>query len=162
MHPGRSGSLSSGTNGVTVRDLAEADEAAWRRYWADYLTFYEATVAESVTAATWAKLVGDAPEFLGTVAEVDGRVVGIANSILHPTTWTEKKFCYLNDLFVDPEVRGKGIGKALIDDLIERARANGWARLYWSTRENNSVARRLYDQYGDTDGFVRYAIKFPG
>jgi GNAT superfamily N-acetyltransferase len=153
--------LSSGNiDKVIVRDLAEADKPAWLRYWADYLKFYEATVPNSVTEATWLKLVGDNPGFIGTVAELDGSVVGIANSILHPTTWTERQFCYLNDLFVDPNVRGKGIGKALIDDLIERARANDWARLYWATREDNAVARRLYDQYGAADGFVRYAVKF--
>jgi GNAT superfamily N-acetyltransferase len=152
--------LSNGSGEVTVRALEATDENAWRRYWADYLAFYEAKLPESVTDATWSKLIGDDPAFIGTVAVVNGKVVGIANSILHATTWSEAQFCYLNDLFVDPEIRGKGIGKALIDDLIEKAKADGWARVYWATRENNSVARRLYDRYGKADGFVRYAIKF--
>ena len=145
---------------VLVRSLETRDEAAWRRLWAGYLTFYKATLPDAVTDATWAKLVGEDEVFIGTVAEVNGDVVGIANSILHPTTWSLNQFCYLNDLFVDPSIRGKGIGKLLIDDLIAKAEANGWARVYWSTKEDNSVARRLYDRYGAADGFVRYARKF--
>lgn len=145
---------------VTIRELAVSDEPVWRRLWTGYLAFYQATLPESVTDATWAKLIGDDPRFIGTVATVDGDVVGIANSIVHPTTWSEADFCYLNDLFVDPTIRGKGIGKLLIDDLLAKAESNGWARVYWSTREDNTVARRLYDRYGAADGFVRYVRKF--
>ena len=147
-------------NDVVIRSLESSDEADWRRLWAEYLVFYKATLPDSITNATWAKLIGDNEVFIGTVAEVDGQVVGIANSILHPTTWSESQFCYLNDLYVDPSIRGKGIGKLLIDDLIAKSEANGWARLYWSTKEDNEVARRLYDRYGAADGFVRYAKKF--
>lgn len=145
---------------MVIRSLEVSDEADWRRLWAEYLVFYKATLPESITDGTWAKLIGDDAVFIGTVAEVDGRVVGIANSILHPTTWSESQFCYLNDLYVDPAIRGKGIGKMLIDDLIAKSETNGWARLYWSTKEDNVVARRLYDRYGAADGFVRYARKF--
>lgn len=145
---------------VVIRSLEASDEADWRRLWAEYLVFYKATLPDSITDATWAKLIGDNEVFIGTVAEVDGRVVGMANSILHPTTWSESQFCYLNDLYVDPTIRGRGIGKLLIDDLIAKSEANGWARLYWSTKEDNAVARRLYDRYGASDGFVRYAKKF--
>jgi ribosomal protein S18 acetylase RimI-like enzyme len=145
---------------VLIRSLEARDEAAWRRLWAEYLVFYKSTLPDAVTSATWTKLIGDDNVFLGTVAEVDGQVVGIANSILHPTTWSLNQFCYLNDLYVDPMIRGRGIGKLLIDDLIAKAQANGWARLYWSTKEDNEVARRLYDRFGEADGFVRYAKRF--
>lgn len=145
---------------VLIRSLEAGDESTWRRLWAEYLVFYKATLPDSMTGATWAKLIGDDDVFIGTIAEVDGQVVGIANSILHPTTWSQAQFCYLNDLYVDPTIRGKGIGKLLIDDLIAKAQTNGWARLYWSTKDDNAVARRLYDRYGEADGFVRYARKF--
>lgn len=145
---------------LVVRLLRADDELAWRRLWAGYLEFYQSTLPDAVTDATWTKLTGGDAAFLGTVAELDGEVVGIANSVLHATTWSESLFCYLNDLYVDPEVRGKGIGKLLIDDLLAKAEAQGWARVYWSTKEDNAVARRLYDRYGEADGFVRYARKF--
>ncbi|OYX22644.1 MAG: hypothetical protein B7Z10_12885 [Rhodobacterales bacterium 32-66-7] len=66
--------------------------------------------------------------------------------------------CYLEDLFVSPDARGHGLGRALIDDLITLARAKGWARLYWHTNEANTRARALYDQYVQSDGHIRYRL----
>ncbi|MGC4192640.1 MAG: GNAT family N-acetyltransferase [Thermomicrobiales bacterium] len=145
---------------VRIRDLMRADEAAWRHLWAGYLSFYEATLSQETTDLTWERVAGDDPAFGGLVAEdTDGAIVGIANYILHPSTWGTMPFCLLNDLYVSPAARGKGAGRALIDALIARGRESGWARVYWVTKENNATARILYDSYGPADGFVRYTVK---
>ena len=94
------------------------------------------------------------------VAERGGRVIGIANYLLHENTSTLDPVCYLQDLFVDPDERGGGVGGALIDWLAEECRRKGWARLYWSTRHDNRAARALYDKYGPESGFVRYVLRF--
>ncbi len=88
-------------------------------------------------------------------------MVGFANYVVHPFTWGEEDVCYLEDLFVAPDVRGRGAGRALIEHLIERAVAEGWSRLYWLTRAENETARRLYDRFCPADGFVRYTVS-PG
>jgi GNAT superfamily N-acetyltransferase len=80
--------------------------------------------------------------------------------VLHAGTWTEQPICYLEDLFVDPTLRGKGIGEALIDDLVAQAKERGWSRLYWHTRGDNAVARRLYNKFAAADDFVRYRLMF--
>jgi GNAT superfamily N-acetyltransferase len=95
---------------------------------------------------------------VGRLAEENGSVVGFTVSVLHAGTWTKTPICYLEDLFVDPEIRGKGIGKALIEDLIAMARERGWSRLYWNTRASNATARRLYDRFVQADDFVRYLL----
>jgi ribosomal protein S18 acetylase RimI-like enzyme len=69
--------------------------------------------------------------------------------------------CYLQDLFVDPNTRGVGAGRVLIDWLVKKMAAEGWSRLYWHTKENNYRARGLYDKYGPHSGFVRYVISNP-
>jgi GNAT superfamily N-acetyltransferase len=79
-------------------------------------------------------------------------------SVIHPGSWTLQPICYLEDLFVDPQARGRGIGRALIDDLVALARARGWSRLYWHTKASNETARRLYDRYVAADDFVRYRL----
>jgi ribosomal protein S18 acetylase RimI-like enzyme len=84
--------------------------------------------------------------------------LGFANYVLHPFTWSERPTCYLEDLYVSPEARGRGVGKQLIEHLVVRGRTEGWARVYWHTREDNATARRLYDSFGPADGFVRYTI----
>ena len=80
-------------------------------------------------------------------------------SVLHDGTWTAAPICYLEDLFVDPRCRGQGCGRLLIQDLINRAKSQGWSRLYWHTRSDNP-ARRLYDEFALADDFVRYRLIF--
>ena len=110
--------------------------------------------------ATWRRLLLKSNGLFGRIALYDGTVAGFAACVLHAGTWTEQPICYLEDLFVDPALRGKGIGEALIDDLVAQAKEHGWSRLYWHTRENNAVARRLYDKFAMADDFVRYRIVF--
>ena len=145
---------------IVIRDPAAADEPEWRRLWAGYNDFYEKRVEERVTVATWRRLLLKSNGLLGRIALYDGTVGGFAACVLHAGTWTEQPICYLEDLFVDPALRGKGIGEALIDDLVAQAKEHGWSRLYWHTRENNAVARRLYDKFAMADDFVRYRIVF--
>jgi ribosomal protein S18 acetylase RimI-like enzyme len=78
-------------------------------------------------------------------------VAGFTVCVLHPGSWTIAPACYLEDLYVDPDLRGHGIGRALIEDLIGMARDNGWSRIYWHTRQSNEAARRLYDKFAEAD-----------
>ncbi len=113
-----------------MRAITPEDAADWRGLWAGYCAFYETQVSASVTARTFARMIDPAAPLFGRVAELNGRVVGFSISILHDGTWVEAPICYLEDLFVAPEARGQGVGRALIDDLLELGRAAGWSRLY--------------------------------
>ena len=144
--------------GLLIRDPRPEDEPAWRRLWAGYCAFYEADVPEAVTAATWAKIFEPQSTIFCRIADREGQVAGFTNSVLHAGTWTLGPLCYLEDLFVDPALRGHGIGRALIDDLLRLARERGWSRLYWHTRGSNENARRLYDKFARANDFVRYRI----
>lgn len=142
---------------VEIRDLEAGDEAAWRGLWAGYNAFYAATVPEATTAYTWSRTLDPKVPLLGRIACVDGQPVGFSLSVLHEGTWVRDPVCYLEDLFVDPQVRGQGVGRALIQDLVDLGHARGWARLYWHTRTDNP-ARRLYDSFLPADDFVRYRL----
>ena len=139
----------------TIRDPAPGDEVAWRSLWSGYNAFYDATIAEAVTACTWQRMLDPASAMFGRLAVLDGAVAGFCIGVLHDSTWTMAPVCYLEDLFVAPQCRGRGCGRMLIADLIERARTRGWSRLYWHTRAGNP-ARRLYDEFAKADDFVRY------
>jgi GNAT superfamily N-acetyltransferase len=152
--------MNSSPQQARVRDLTDADEHAWRRLWAGYCNFYEVVLPDSTTDRTWLRLMDPNSTIKGLVIEdPSGRVVGLCNFILHENTWTVAPVCYLEDLFVDPSLRGGGVGEAMIAELTDRMRANGWARIYWNTKENNYRARGLYDKFSKADGFVRYVIK---
>jgi GNAT superfamily N-acetyltransferase len=143
-----------------IRNVTAADEAAWRGLWGQYLTFYKVELAEDVTAHTWARILDPSSRVSMRVAEVDGVLAGFAIHHFHDSTWVKTPDCYLEDLFLDASFRGRGIGRALIDDLIAITKANGWSRLYWHTDQGNATARKLYDTYAPEDGHVRYRLKF--
>jgi len=143
---------------INVRAATAADEPRWRELWAGYNAFYEAKLPESITQATWRRILDPAAPMVGRVAIVEGRAVGFSNSVLHESTWAATPVCYLEDLFVDPAMRGRGVGRLLLQDLVALARQHGWPTLYWHTRGNNSTARRLYDTFTPADDFVRYVV----
>jgi GNAT superfamily N-acetyltransferase len=144
----------------TIRDPAPADEAAWRGLWSQYNAFYATSVPAAVTARTWQRILDPASPLFARFAVAGGELAGFSVSVLHDSTWTIAPVCYLEDLFVAPQFRGRGCGRLLIADLVDRAKARRWSRLYWHTRANNP-ARRLYDEFATADDFVRYRLPFP-
>jgi GNAT superfamily N-acetyltransferase len=144
---------------VKIRRIEARDEPRWRELFAQYTRFYEREPDEAITRHVWSRIMDPAAPVYAIVAEndIDG-VIGIANYLLHESTGSLTPVCYLQDLFVDPAMRGDGIGKALIDWLVAETAAQGWSRLYWSTKENNYRARALYDKYTPHSGFLRYVL----
>jgi len=145
---------------ITIRPVKPGDRAAWEPLWQGYLTFYKSTLASDITDATWRRFF-DPLERLGAfVAERDGQLIGIAHYLLHRSTWAPLCYCYLEDLFVEPSVRGSGAGRALIGAVETAAREAGASRLYWMTHETNETAQKLYNQVAERPGFVQYRKKF--
>jgi ribosomal protein S18 acetylase RimI-like enzyme len=145
-------------SGIEVRAARADDERAWRELWDGYCAFYEVSVAGAVTTRTWERLLDPDEPMEALVAEQDGVVVGFVNCVIHRTTWGAGMTCYLEDLFVSPEARGAGAGRALIETVIERARERRWDKVYWHTRADNARARALYDSLAQVDDFVRYVV----
>jgi GNAT superfamily N-acetyltransferase len=144
---------------LVIRALLPHDEPTWRELWRAYCDFYEAKVPDAVTQRTWKRILDPDSAVMCIVAELDGRVVGFAHCVVHENTWETQPVCYLEDLFVDPQARGRGVGRALLDWLRNAMRAEGWARLYWMTRRDNAPARALYDSFTPADDFVRYVLR---
>lgn len=142
---------------LTIRAIEPADAPEWRRLWHDYLVFYETTLPEDVYAATFARLTSGAPgEYRGFLALLGERPVGLAHYLFHRSCWSVADTCYLQDLYADPDVRGTGIGRALIEAVYGAADAHGAASVYWMTQDFNHRARRLYDRIGVKTPFIEY------
>jgi GNAT superfamily N-acetyltransferase len=143
-----------------IRPVEADDYPAWLEMWHGYCTFYEESIPEAITQATWRRILAPDEPVLGFIAfdTATGAAAGIANCVLHPYTWSEHLACYLEDLYVKPQLRGRGAGGSFFDYLLALCDTRGWTRLYWMTRENNSGARRLYDRYTTADDFVRYVV----
>ncbi len=93
-------------------------------------------------------LFRDAPALFGHVAEVDGRVVGMALWFLNFSTWRGTHGIYLEDLYVQPDQRGGGLGKALLQALARECVERGYARLEWWVLDWNEPAIGFYQSLG--------------
>ena len=141
---------------TAVRVLTDDDYPQWLGLWAGYLRFYRERLSEEITQATFNRLVDPAGELKGLVAESGGRLVGFAHYLFHPSTWSLTGYCYLEDLFVDPDARGQGAGRGLIEAVYAAADEAGSGRVYWMTQEFNADARALYDTLGHRTSFIKY------
>jgi len=142
---------------TTIRALRAEDRDAWRVLWDGYLRFYREDLPEHITELTFRRLVQREDGMFGLVAvDSNDRPVGLANVLTHPSTWTENGYCYLEDLYVSPEARGTGAGRALIEAVIEAARERDITRVYWHTQQFNGRARSLYDVAGTLTSMVVY------
>jgi GNAT superfamily N-acetyltransferase len=146
---------------ITTRPIRKSDFAAWLPLWDGYNSFYgrsgPTALADEITAMTWSRFFDAYEPIHALVAEAGGEVVGLTHYLFHRSTTRIVPVCYLQDLFTAGSVRGRGVGKALIEAVYEQARSAGCDRVYWQTHETNATAMRLYDQVADKSGFVVYA-----
>jgi GNAT superfamily N-acetyltransferase len=144
------------TSSIQIRPFRPDDRQDWEPLWQGYLTFYKSSLPAEVTDETWRRLNDPNEPIHGLVAVLDGRVVGIVHYIYHRSTWTTGNYCYLQDLFTAGEARGQGVGRALIEAVYEKARADGASRVYWLTHETNTAAQALYEKIASRSGFIQY------
>jgi GNAT superfamily N-acetyltransferase len=143
---------------LNIRELKETDKDRWLELWAGYLEFYKSNLSPEQTEFTWKRLINNEQKMYGFVAENESGVIGFTHCLFRPSTWTETDYCYLEDLFVDPSIRGRGVGRALMNRVVELAKEKNSKRVYWTTQEFNKTARVLYDSITSVSEFVQYRL----
>ncbi len=139
---------------ITISPLQPQDRDAWAVLARGYKTFYKTSLPNAEYDKTWQRLM-DQDGVFGVAAHLDGTLVGIAHYMFHTSAWTDDT-CYLQDLFVAESARGRGVARALIEQVAQVARQRGAPRLYWLTQQDNTQARILYDKVARFNGFLRY------
>jgi len=154
----------SGGMSFSIRPVAPGDFIQWLPLWDGYNAFYgregKTALPRAVTEETWRRFLDPAVPIHALVAENAGRLVGIAHYLYHYSTSASDLTCYMQDLFTAAPVRGKGVGKALIEAVYAAAKADGVTRIYWHTHETNRTAQRLYDAVAKRSGFIVYRHVF--
>ena len=117
-----------------IRDLAEYEKLL------DEVTATEGEIARH--------LFGDNPRVFCDIAEADGEPVGLAVWFYNYSTFKGRHGIYLEDLFVRPQARGKGAGKALLARLARRCLDEGLPRLDWAVLDWNAPSIAFYDGLG--------------
>jgi GNAT superfamily N-acetyltransferase len=145
---------------LTVRPIDPGDYVQWRPLWDGYNAFYgrsdQTALPENITVATWARFFNPAEPVHALVAQSAERLVGLTHFLYHRSTTRLNDVCYLQDLYTDPALRGKGIGRQLIQGVYAAARAVGCTRVYWQTHTSNEAGRLLYDKVANHGGFIVY------
>jgi GNAT superfamily N-acetyltransferase len=144
---------------IVVTPIGPQDRGRWTELWRGYLDFYQTRLPPEIYEHTWRRLIAaDSPiHGLGArLGSATAPLVGIVHYLFHAHAWTTQEVCYLQDLFVDGAIRRSGCGRRLIEAVAGEARQRGCWRLYWTTKEDNAVARSLYDRIARFNGFIRY------
>ena len=134
---------------TTIRAAVEGDVATILRFVCDLAEFEREPDAVEATEATLAEaLFGPHPAAEAVIAELDGAPVGFALFFHNFSTWTGRRGLYLEDLYVTPEARGHGIGRALLRHLARLALDRGCGRFEWAVLDWNADAIAVYRAIG--------------
>lgn len=138
---------------IVVRPVAEQDRERWAELYRGYAAFYEVDTPD--LDRLWRRLTVEG-ELACFVAEVDEDVVGLAHVRAFARPLEGDTAGFLDDLFVDPAQRGRGVGAALLDHLRSYASERGWGVVTWITGADNHSARQLYDRLAEAQEWVTY------
>src|SRR5260370_511662 len=138
---------------LIIRSVASTDFAQWEKLWEGYNSFYGrkgvTALPDEITRMTWSCFFDAYEPVHALVAEKDGQLLGLVHYLFHRSTTMIGPVCYLQDLFTNEAARGKGVGRALIEAVYQRAKEAGSPRVYWHTHETNRTARALYDKVAE-------------
>ena len=148
---------------VLVRPIQQGDFEAWLPLWDGYNAFYgrkgKTALPPEITRATWQRFFDPNEPVFALVAESEGKISGLTHYLFHRSTTRIELTCYLQDLFTAQSLRGRGIGKSLIEGVYQAAKAVGIKRVYWQTHETNAAGRLLYDKVATHAGFIVYGCE---
>lgn len=112
----------------------------------------------AVTAQTWDRLCDPGSPVGGFGAWDGGTMAGLLHYVLHPVTGHLRPACYMQDVFVDPAFRGRGVARALVEALAAEGGRAGWARIYWLAERENAAAQALYRTIGVKLDFTLHVL----
>jgi ribosomal protein S18 acetylase RimI-like enzyme len=142
---------------IRVVPLEARHRADWERLYAGYATFYRVTQTPEMRATVWGWILDPRHEVQALVAEdAAGRAVGLAHFRPFARPLSASTGGYLDDLFVDPALRGMRIADALIQAVAVEGRRRGWSVIRWITADDNYRGRGVYDRLARRTMWITY------
>ena len=142
-----------------IRPIKIEDKAHWEKLYKSYAEFYKVEMNDKILQTVWDWLHDKNHEVEGLVYQVDEYIVAIAHYRRMPRPLFGKDIGFLDDLFVDPDHRGKRIGEKIIKELQKISKLRGWDLIRWTTRNNNIRAKSLYDRVAEKTSWDMYELK---
>lgn len=144
---------------VRSRPLSFEDRPAWERIWRANLAHFRA--GDSATAAideTWRRLMDPREPLRGWLLWLEDQAAGLAHVVLRYHTFSTRPVAILEDLWIEPFARRKGLAEGAIEQLMREGRDLDWRRIEWETDDGNLAAQRLYDRIAEPVAVKRYQI----
>jgi len=146
-------------SGIRIVPVSARHRADWGRLYAGYAEFYRVTQTDEMRDRVWSWLHDPAHATEGLIAEdAEGHAYGLAHFRAFARPLSASTGGYLDDLFVDPHLRGQRVGELLIDAIAAEGRRRGWSTIRWITAEDNAQARALYDRIAKLTPWRTYDI----
>ena len=142
-----------------IRQIKLQDKKGWEKLYRGYADFYKVEMNDEILATVWKWLFDQKHEVNGLVYEEKSKVVALAHYRKMPSPLRGKYIGFLDDLFVDPEHRGKKIGEKILIELKKISKKNGWDLVRWITRNDNIRAKYLYDKVSKKTNWDTYELK---
>ena len=141
---------------TNILSLEHINFEQWLPLWQGYLNFYKSEMTEQQIRLSWKIITNsEQADMFGYALTHHGKMVGFVHLISHMSMWTEKPYCYLQDLYVDENFRNQGFARKLIEHSYVVC-SEKFDRVYWLTQKSNITAQYLYDQIASQTGFIQY------
>ena len=141
-----------------IREIRLADKDVWEALYRGYGDFYKVEMNEKILKTVWEWIHDNNHDVSGLAYEQDNQIVGIAHYRKMPSPLRGKYIGFLDDLFVDPNHRRKGIGKKMIEELNVISRRNNQNLVRWITRDDNTKAKSLYEKLSKKTNWEVYEL----
>eukprot|EP00762_Andalucia_godoyi_P004522 ANDGO_05128.mRNA.1 D-amino-acid N-acetyltransferase HPA3 len=150
---------SSGAEFV-LDSVRESDYPSWRRLFQGYADFYKRDITDESAKRVFSWIMDENHilECIVVRQQADGDIVGFAHFQENPRPLTGSVACFLNDLFVDPAVRGGRLGDMMLEHLRSLCKPRGWSMVRWLTADDNYRARALYDRHAQRTMWITYQM----
>ena len=142
-----------------IREIKLEDKEEWEALYRGYANFYKVEMNDRILKTVWEWIHDDNHEVSGLVYVHDNKIIGIAHYRKMPSPLRGKYIGFLDDLFVDPEHRGKKIGEKILSELKNISEKNKWGLIRWITRNDNIRAKSLYDKVSEKTTWDTYELK---
>ena len=142
-----------------IRFLDQKDKEKWAKLYNGYADFYKVPMNTGILDTLWNWIHDKNHVVNGICFELDNKIVGIAHYRTMPRPIKGQYVGFLDDLFVEPEMRGQKIAQKLINHLKSLSEVNNWDGIRWITHSSNENAKRLYDKIANNTGFELYELK---
>ena len=141
-----------------IRNIEIKDKEQWKKLYHGYADFYQVTISEQILETIWDWLHDTNHDLNALVYEIDNSIVALAHYRRMPSPLRGKYIGFLDDLYVDPQFRGKKIGEKIVKKLNDISKERNWGLIRWITRNDNHNAKSLYDKVAKKSTWEVYEL----